>query len=375
MVVATPESPEELASALSAAAAEKHTITLGGRFSKNKMAGPVARSDVTIATTSLARVLSYEPNDLTISVEAGVRWAEMSRLLAENRQMVPLDPPFAGAATVGGVVSANCSGPRRRLYGTARDLVIGMTFATVEGKLVKSGGMVVKNVAGLDMGKLMIGSFGTLAAIAVVNFKLLPMPQVERMFLMSFDALDGAITARDRILKSVLMPAAIDLLNPAAAQILGWSGYVLAVQAGGNAAVIDRYEKELRDIGSLRVADAAALASIQEFTPWYLATHEHGAVVRISCTLSEVGEVFQSLHNPVLARAATGVCYAYFDNPQAAEAVSSTRKAIIEFAPEAQKPKLKLWPSPEPDFELMKRIKHMLDPEQLLNRGRLYNRI
>src|SRR5947208_1773409 len=207
MVVATPESPEELASALSAAAAEKHTITLGGRFSKNKMAGPVARSDVTIATTSLARVLSYEPNDLTISVEAGVRWAEMSRLLAENRQMVPLDPPFAGAATVGGVVSANCSGPRRRLYGTARDLVIGMTFATVEGKLVKSGGMVVKNVAGLDMGKLMIGSFGTLAAIAVVNFKLQPMPQVERLFLLTFDTLHAAIAGRDRILNSVLQPA------------------------------------------------------------------------------------------------------------------------------------------------------------------------
>src|SRR5258708_37990481 len=109
------------------------------------MAGPVARLDVTIATTSLARVLSYEPNDLTISVEAGVRWAEMSRLLAENRQMVPLDPPFAGAATVGGVVSANCSGPRRRLYGTARDLWIGMNLSTGEGKRGKSGGEVGQN--------------------------------------------------------------------------------------------------------------------------------------------------------------------------------------------------------------------------------------
>src|SRR5204862_6920686 len=137
-----------------------------------------------------------------------------------------------------GVVSANCSGPRRRLYGTARDLVIGMTFATVEGKLVKSGGMVVKNVAGLDMGKLMIGSFGTLAAIAVVNFKLQPMPQVERLFLLSFDTADAAISARDEILKSVLQPAAIDLLNPPAAQVLGWQGYTLAIQAGGNAAVI-----------------------------------------------------------------------------------------------------------------------------------------
>src|SRR5207247_11264310 len=113
-----------------------------------------------------------------------------------------------GHGRVGAVVSRNCSGPRRRLYGTARDLVIGMTFATVEGKLVKSGGMVVKNVAGLDMGKLMIGSFGTLAAIAVVNFKLQPMPQVERLFLMSFDHLDAAVAARDRILKSALQPAA-----------------------------------------------------------------------------------------------------------------------------------------------------------------------
>src|SRR6266478_1145874 len=233
MVVATPESPEELASALSAAAAEKHTITLGGRFSKNKMAGPVARSDVTIATTSLARVLSYEPNDLTISVEAGMRWAELTRLLAENRQMVPLDPPFAGSATVGGVVSANCSGPRRRLYGTARDLVIGMTFATLQGKLVQSGGMVVKNVAGLDMGKLMIGSFGTLAAIAVVNFKLLPMPAVNATFVIPFRVLVDALAARDQMLKGVLQPAAIDVLNPMAAGQLNRKGYILAVETGG----------------------------------------------------------------------------------------------------------------------------------------------
>ena len=131
--------------------------------------------------------------------------------------MVPLDPPFSDAATIGGIVSANSSGPRRRLYGTARDLVIGMKFATIEGKLVQSGGMVVKNVAGLDMGKLMIGSFGTLAAIAVVNFKLLPRPAAEASLLLSFETLDDAIAARDRILKGVLAPAAIDLLNPLAA--------------------------------------------------------------------------------------------------------------------------------------------------------------
>src|SRR5207237_6531658 len=148
-------------------------------------------------------------------------YRELSRVLAEKRQMIPLDPPFAEDATIGGVIATDSSGPRRRLYGTARDMVIGMTFATLEGKLVQTGGMVVKNVAGLDMGKLMIGSFGTLAAIAVVNFKLLPAPEIERSFLLPFDSLAQAIAARNRILASPLQPAAIDLLNPRTGSTLG----------------------------------------------------------------------------------------------------------------------------------------------------------
>ena len=371
-----PGSAEDLASALAEAGSSKRTITLGGHFSKCRMAGPIAPSDVTIATTGLTRLLSYEPKDLTVSVEAGMPYAELSRILAENRQMIPLDPPFAGQATVGGVVATNSSGPRRRLYGTARDLAIGMTFATLEGKLVKCGGMVVKNVAGLDMGKLMIGSFGTLAAIAVVNFKVLPAPQVERLFLLRFDTLDAAIAARDKILTSVLQPAAIDLLNPQAGKDLGWTGCVLAIQAGGNAAAIGRYERELRELGSVQIGDAEASSSIQEFTPRFLGGHENGAVVRISFTLSQLGEVMGALKAPALARAGSGVCYAYFEDAnEAAELVGRTPNAIIDFASEAQKPKLTLWPAPGPDFELMKRIKRMFDPEHLLNRGRLYNHI
>src|SRR5258708_4882188 len=150
------------------------------------MAGPMNPADVTVSTAALDRVLKYEPRDLTISVEAGVRYRDLRRVLAGHGQMLPLDPPFAKDATIGGIVAANTSGPRRRLYGTARDMVIGMTFATLQGKLVNSGGMVVKNVAGLDMAKLMIGSFGTLAAIAVVNFKVFPIPVGSRTFVMEF---------------------------------------------------------------------------------------------------------------------------------------------------------------------------------------------
>ena len=135
-------------------------------------------------------------------------------------------------------------------YGTARDAVIGMTFVTVQGKQVRSGGMVVKNVAGLDMAKLMIGSFGTLAAIAIVNFKVVPAPEVERSFLLPFDSAAAAIAARDRILNSVLQPSALELLPPPAGAGMGNRAGLLAVYAGGNGAAVDRYEHELADLST-----------------------------------------------------------------------------------------------------------------------------
>src|SRR5690349_63217 len=233
-----PCSVEELAAQLAEANAQLQPITLLGNSTKARMAGPITPSDVSISTSSLNRVLQYEPSDLTISVEAGMTYRELSRLLAEHRQMVPLDPFFSDRATVGGIVGANISGPRRRLYGTARDMVIGMTFATLEGKLIRSGGMVVKNVAGLDMGKLMIGSFGTLAAIAVVNLRVHPMPAATRTFVQEFDKAADAIAARDAVLKSTLQPAAVDILKSR-------EGYQLLIQAGGSPAVLDRYSREL----------------------------------------------------------------------------------------------------------------------------------
>jgi glycolate oxidase FAD binding subunit len=175
--------------------------------------------------------------------------------------MVPLDPPFAEGATVGGVIAANSSGPRRRLYGTARDLVIGMRFATLEGKLVQAGGMVVKNVAGLDMAKLMIGSFGTLAAIATVNFKLQPMPQAGAV-LFATDSAAAAVAARDGVLKSQLQPAAIDILNragqPALAEAMG-AGPARSAAGSGSATSASSRSSSAR--GPLRITTARAVAA------------------------------------------------------------------------------------------------------------------
>ena len=379
-----PKTPLELAEALQEAASHGRSITVNGNSTKRRMGGPVEPAEVCISTAALNRVLAYEPRDLTVSVEAGLRWRDLTRLLAEHQQMVPIDPPFAETATVGGVIAANSSGPRRRLYGTARDLVIGMQYAMLDGKLAQSGGMVVKNVAGLDTAKLMIGSFGTLAAIAVVNFKLIPRPEGERSFLLAFDDLRSVIAARDRIVRGALTPAAIDLLNPAAAAGLGSRGWTLAIRAGGNTAALNRYERELAQLGTGVAFDdyrqETLWRHIEDFAPQYLERHPDGAIVRVSCTLKGMEPVVGSFSGQALARAGSGVCYGCFEQAEAAaawmsQAASSGWKAVIEFAPEAKKPSLDLWPAPGADLEIMKRIKNLFDPSNLLNRGRLYRLI
>jgi glycolate oxidase FAD binding subunit len=273
---------------------------------------PATAPAVHISTTCLRRVLQYEPRDLTISVEAGLPFAELSAVLAENRQMIPFDPPYFDRATVGGVVASNTNGPRRRLYGTVRDFVIGMTFATLDGKLAKSGGMVVKNVAGFDMAKLMIGSHGTLAAMTVINFKLAPMPVETRTFVLQFDQAPDCVAARDALLQSVLQPAAMDILNPEASARVGLSGFALVLQAGGNPGVLSRYARELP---AAKVLDGDAerdlWIDIREFTPAYLSAHPDAQVVRISGTLAEVGDVIKR-EAAVVARAASGVAYLHF---------------------------------------------------------------
>jgi glycolate oxidase FAD binding subunit len=345
-----PASVEELASGLRSAAEAGQSIRLGGCFTKDRLGGAPQAAEVAISCAGLNRILQYEPRDLTISVEAGLHWNDLTRVLKEQNQMIPLDPPWADSSSVGGVIAANLSGPRRRLYGTARDLVIGMTFVTLEGKVIQSGGMVVKNVAGLDMAKVMIGSWGTLAAIAVVNFKLNPIPPHTRTFVYEFPTIEEAIALRDRLLGSVLQPAAIDLLNPAASALIGRANWTLAIQAGGNGAVVDRWSRELDTPALEEETETSLWESICELPARFLREHPEGRMVPITSTLEGVGEVLCRYEVPIIARAGSGVCYALFERD----------------GPETEL---------GGDLPAMAKIKDLFDPKRLLNRGRLYGRI
>jgi glycolate oxidase FAD binding subunit len=381
-----PSSVRDLTTLLNEASAEQKTIEVAGNSSKRLMGGPTYQTDIKIATGGLRRVLKYEPNDLTISVEAGMPFADLQALLAKNRQMVALDPPFFAKATVGGVVATNSSGPMRRSYGTARDQVIGMKFATMAGKLVSTGGMVVKNVAGLDMGKLMIGSFGTLAVITSVNFRLHPMPEQTHTFVFSFNDLEQLIEKRNSILYSVLRPMAMDIISPPAATRLGLRGHVLAVRASGSANVLARYNRELQNAtGMTGAEDTIFWTQIREFAGDFLRRQPNGLVLRISTKLSDLITLLRLVSGACICRAASGVTYIYLSSWQGVAAIWQAAEengwsAVVEFAPLETRTSKELWllgstKESTEAFAMMKKVKEMFDPDLLLNPARLYGRL
>ncbi len=387
MLELRPATTEELAGQLAERAAAGDRIEVAGALSKKTMGGRRTDVDSLISVAAMDRLLGYEPADLTISVQAGMRLADLNRTLAERGQFLPLDPPFADRATIGGSLACDCSGPRRRRYGTGRDMVIGMTFVTVDGKSVSSGGMVVKNVTGLDMAKLMIGSMGTLAVIATVNLKVTPKPPAERTFAFLAKDLARAESVRRKVLRGVAQPVALDLLNGAAARALGADAdaeFVLLAEAHGSAAVVERYGSDFAMTAHECGADLLLLDDevagrvwdgVRDFTPRMLAAHPGGAILRISSAPARLQDALAALDLPFVARAAAGTAYlACPDADQTVQQVAALRgrgvRVTVEHgAPEGVEP----WDGlPAPAVDIMRRLKRELDPSGQLNPGRLY---
>ena len=208
--IVEPADANELASTLQAASRDTQITVLRGGGTKLGWGRPPAAIDLVVSTAKLNTLLVHRHGDMTATAHAGVTLAQFNRELARYGQWLPIDSAF-DAATIGGIVATNDSGPVRHRYGTPRDLLIGVTLALTDGRIVKAGGHVVKNVAGYDLGKFASGSFGTLAAIVDATFKLLPIPQASATLDASYD--DGEVLARDvmQMSTSQLEPMAFDV--------------------------------------------------------------------------------------------------------------------------------------------------------------------
>jgi glycolate oxidase FAD binding subunit len=381
-----PSSAEELAATLSTANAQKSSVCLLGSNSKPLMGGPVSQADIYVSTTALDRVLEYEPRDLTVSVQAGMPFLKLQETLAAHKQRIALDPPSWRGATVGGIVATNSSGPLRRGFGTVRDSIIGMTFATLDGSLVRTGGQVVKNVAGLDMGKLMIGSFGTLAAITSINFRVHTMPEFSQTFVFNASTLDDAVEQCTALLGSPLQPKALELISPLAADRFGHQGFLAALLAEGSAAVLNRYKRELSNWHVLNEDAAQAFwGKSRSLTPDYLRQQPGVTVLRVVTPTTELSELLRLASAPAVSRFGSGVTHLYLPSSDAVQPIVDVAlrrgwTVVVEHSSNEFRQARTLWhQGPENGFEvtlgMMARIKEMFDPLGLLNRNRMYGRI
>src|SRR5262245_13554595 len=175
-VVVSPASPEEIGAVLRLANERNLVVAPAGGLTKQQIGGVPERIDILLSTARMNKIEQYDPGDLTVSVAAGMPFAEMQRTLGEHHQWVPCDAAKLDRATIGGLLATGASGPLKSTFGHMRDFCIGVQFVTTDGKVAKGGGRVVKNVAGYDLMKLMTGSYGSLAVITRVNFKVFPRP-------------------------------------------------------------------------------------------------------------------------------------------------------------------------------------------------------
>jgi len=258
--VLRPSTPEQVAEMLHFAAARGLAVIPCGNGTKIGLGAPPRRYAAALCLRDLARTTYYEPDDLVISVEPGMTFGTLQHVLAERRLWLPLDPAGGERATIGGILASNSAGPLRLRYGGPRDMVLGMKIATTEGKIVKTGGRVVKNVAGYDLAKLLIGSYGTLGVIVEATFKLYPRVAARTTWAIEVESFAAAREFRRGLLVSPLRPLRAVLLNAAArawiesggSEGAGNSRFTIWIEAGVSERLTARYESEMSAL-SVRV--------------------------------------------------------------------------------------------------------------------------
>nr|WP_264804483.1 FAD-binding oxidoreductase [Cytobacillus sp. NCCP-133] len=231
-VTVYPETEEEISAVLKYANSNKLTINITGGGTKRGFGGLMEKSGILLSLERYKGIVEHTPGDMTVTVKAGTPFNDIQDYLAKYNQKISLDPFWPQMATIGGIIAANESGPKRLGYGSARDAVIGLRTVYPDGKVIRSGGKVVKNVAGYDMNKLFIGSMGTLGVVSEITLKLRPLPKCESLVLVSFPQgkMEKIKVLAVNILDSMIEPVTMELLNPALAnKLAGINSYTLAL--------------------------------------------------------------------------------------------------------------------------------------------------
>ena len=419
--VVFPGAREEVAALLVLAGEDGMPVTPWGGGTRMSVGLPPARPGLVLSLKRLDRLIEHEPGDLTATAEAGLTLGAFQEALGRRGQWLSLDPPNPREGTLGGILASNASGPRRHLYGTMRDLLIGLTVILADGSVVRGGGKVVKNVAGYDLPKLVIGSFGTLGVVVEATFKLRPRPDTDRLVIARFERVKDAGAGARALMASDLIPSALDLVDTEALRALdpgGREGAALLIGFDGIAEQVEWQCAELPTIlGAGARVDTRVLDGAERDALWQAAgllpraaLPEVTGVMKWGVLPTQVAELIDSggdvarrhgLTAAFTAHAGMGIVTAILGSssggssgggpggggPGGGAAVAATSvaaalgdwralvhaaggHAMLEWAPLAVKERVPVWDPPGAPQRIMARLKAELDPRGTLNPGR-----
>jgi glycolate oxidase FAD binding subunit len=375
--IVEPVSAEDVAAVLASASKQRTAVVIRGGGTKIGWGRTPSSVDVVLSTTRLNAVVAHDHADLTATVQAGARLDEVNHVLARHGQWLPIESAF-DESTIGGAIATNDSGPLRHRYGTPRDLLIGVRLALTDGRLIKAGGNVVKNVAGYDIGRLMSGSHGSLAAIVSATFKLSPLAAATETLVATFERADALVAAVSAITSSQLEPAALEV-RP----------YCLLLKFESTRSALDTYVQRARAL--MQSTDSQVVSSQSEVDLW----REHirapwrspGMVVRFAWPPASLGVVLtfvEELRNSVadvelIGRAALGSGLLRIGadirvQRNIVERMRSRsdifRHVVVLRAEPSLKQQLDVWGPLGDAGSLGASVKNALDPSGILNAGR-----
>ncbi|MBC8104012.1 MAG: FAD-binding oxidoreductase [Cytophagales bacterium] len=376
--VTVPTTLDEGAAIVAAASATGKAIIPWGGGTGQEYGYPPRRTDILLDLSAMNRVLAHEPGDLTVTVEPGVTLAQLQKTLSAHHQFLPLDPPHADRATMGGIIATNAYGPSRVGHGTGRDWLIGLTLVDPQGRIIKGGGKVVKNVTGYDLPKLHIGALGTLGVIVEATFKVAPKPEASHALLFRLTGSGReAVAAFLAALTSRRIAPSLCLLNETGEGerhlVLVWSGPREVVEgeceAAAQLAEMTGLTAPQRLDSDFTVAEPQAEVLVRLEVPpadtW--ATHSALAAAFAIDTL-------QTSPFVGVVEAATSIEAATTLLRWAAE--RKVRVSVLH-APLTfrQQEGVPLWHPLPSAFPMMRRLKETLDPNATLNPGRFVGRL
>jgi len=370
----TPSTIEAASSALRALNEGGHRVRFVGGGTKSSWGNPVDDLDAQLATAALGRIIEHNAGDLTAVVESGVRVGDLGSAVAEKGQMFALDAFDPGGATVGGVVAAGDSGPLRHRYGPIRDLVLGVTVVLADGTVAKSGGKVIKNVAGYDLGKLFAGSLGTLGMIARVALRLHPAPPRTVTLVASASSPDAVQSAALAVAARPLEMESLDV---------AWASGAGAVLARFGGAAPEGRAAHARE--ALAGIDVDVEVIEEDADLWARQRRAQrssgGAALRISSVPAHAAKVLsasEAAGGRVVGRAGLGLYWVTLEGAPGdlVGRIDELRAAlkpwpvVVTDAPEDVRRKVDVWSEPNPSsIPLMHRIKQRFDPKGICNPG------